>query len=49
MKTTLELQKIVSDLGIDPFRFLTWQEKELAYAGVNEYAEDEDHRETLAG
>ncbi|WP_171683295.1 hypothetical protein [Paenibacillus planticolens] len=30
MKPTLELQEIVSALGIDPFRFLAWQEKELA-------------------
>ncbi|WNR44725.1 hypothetical protein [Paenibacillus roseipurpureus] len=49
MKPTLELQEIVSALGIDPFRFLAWQEEELAYAGLNEYEEDEDHRESLAG
>ncbi|WP_158082191.1 hypothetical protein [Paenibacillus ferrarius] len=30
MKPTLELQQIVSALGIDPFRFLAWQEKEQA-------------------
>ncbi|MDD9271840.1 hypothetical protein ACFPES_32905 [Paenibacillus sp. GCM10023248] len=30
MKPTLELQEIVSALGIDPFRFLAWQEQELA-------------------
>ncbi|GFZ97887.1 hypothetical protein GCM10008018_50180 [Paenibacillus marchantiophytorum] len=30
MKPTLELQEIVAALGIDPFRFLAWQEKELA-------------------
>ncbi|MGG1518876.1 hypothetical protein ABE504_25930 [Paenibacillus oryzisoli] len=29
MKRTLELQEIVSALGIDPARFLEWQEKEL--------------------
>lgn len=32
MKPTLELQEIVSALGIDPFRFLAWQEKELELA-----------------
>jgi hypothetical protein len=30
MKPTLDLQQIVSALGIDPLRFLAWQEKELA-------------------
>ena len=39
MKPTLELQEIVSALGIDPFRFLAWQEKELAYAQLTEFPE----------
>ncbi|WP_187274208.1 hypothetical protein [Paenibacillus sp. N3.4] len=30
MKRTLELQQIVTYLGIDPFRYLAWQEKEVA-------------------
>ena len=49
MKPTLELQEIVSALGIDPFRFLAWQEKELAYVQTSEFSEDEDHRDALAG
>lgn len=48
MKPTLELQEIVSALGIDPFRFLAWQEKELAYAQLTEFPEDEDHQDMLA-
>ncbi|WP_171633214.1 hypothetical protein [Paenibacillus plantarum] len=48
MKPTLELQEIVSALGIDPFRFLAWQEKELSYAELTEIPEDEDHRDALA-
>jgi hypothetical protein len=48
MKPTLELQEIVSALGIDPFRFLAWQEKELAYTRLTEFTEDEDHRDALA-
>lgn len=48
MKLTLELQEIVSALGIDPFRFLAWQEKELAYARLNEFPDAEDHQDALA-
>lgn len=29
MKPTLEIQEIISALGIDPIRFLAWQKKEL--------------------
>ncbi|WP_156410880.1 MULTISPECIES: hypothetical protein [Paenibacillus] len=43
MKPTLELQEIVSALGIDPFRFLAWQEKELAEKLQNAYIEE--HKE----
>jgi hypothetical protein len=43
MKPTLELQQIVSALGIDPFRFLAWQEKELAEKLQNAYLEE--HKE----
>ncbi|WP_157265097.1 hypothetical protein [Paenibacillus oryzisoli] len=48
MKPTLELQEIVSALGIDPFRFLAWQEKELTYTRLTELPEDEEHRDVLA-
>jgi hypothetical protein len=48
MKPTLELQEIVSALGIDPFRFLAWQEKELAYQELTEFPKDEDLRDALA-
>ncbi|UJF33168.1 hypothetical protein [Paenibacillus hexagrammi] len=29
MKRTLELQQLVSQLGIDPQRYLAWKEQEL--------------------
>lgn len=48
MKPTLELQEIVSALGIDPFRFLAWQEKELTDTRLTELPEDENHRDALA-
>ncbi|WP_167357137.1 hypothetical protein [Paenibacillus pectinilyticus] len=48
MKPTLELQEIVSALGIDPFRFLAWQEKELAYTELTDFSEDEEQRDVLA-
>lgn len=50
MKPTLELQEIVSALGIDPFRFLAWQEQELAYSTqMTEFPEDEELLDALAG
>ncbi|MDR6553548.1 hypothetical protein [Paenibacillus qinlingensis] len=48
MKPTLELQEIVSALGIDPFRFLAWQEKELADTEITKIPADDDHRDALA-
>ncbi|SDP00847.1 hypothetical protein SAMN04487897_13031 [Paenibacillus sp. yr247] len=44
MKPTLEIQQIVSTLGIDPIRFLAWQEKELVEKQL--HTSIEEHKES---
>jgi hypothetical protein len=47
MKPTLDIQEIVSALGIDPFRFLDWQEKEIGLKD-QPITPIEEHKDTLS-
>lgn len=50
MKPTLEIQEVVAALGIDPFRFLAWQEQELQLTGkMNPYIEEPSTSNSMYG